>query len=346
MNAIAPFVKPIVQTPSYWLANIDAVYAYLDSRLKRGKPAAFGASALHRRLMAVAYEPATNPRQPATRLMVIGGTHGHEPGGVAAAMNLIHLLETGVDLDGRPHDRLIAALDRVHLTVVPMLNPDGRAVCLDSFYNFDLETVRTYACGLTRAGDLVPYDADSIEPLHYYDPTECIFVGGQFNGAGWAINRPISPEKFEAVEAEHLVQYLQPLAFDAVLDLHACGYNFLFQARSHEPVYWPLCREWQRRAEALFRGKGYPLRHLEGDGNPPVPLPFAQNSRFMHKRARLMWLAFEGRQGHPTRPFWPLSTEWEILDAYLDAVSVFVEIGAEGAYARANAETFGCLTAS
>lgn len=332
------FEKPLVVPPVFWLSNLDGVYRYLDTRLERGRRLAIGRSACNRRIDGVQYR-GRNSHDAA--LMVIGGTHGHEPGTVAAAMNLIHLMETGADLDGRPHERLRAVLECIDLTVVPMLNPDGRAVCLDTFYNLPLETVYLYACGLTLEGELVPYDSESEEPLFYFDPKQCLFIGGQFNGAGHAINRPRRRDGFDAVEADHLLRYLQANRHDACFDMHACGYNFAFQARSHEPVYWPIFREWHRRAAALFARKSYPLRALHGDGDPPPPVTMLQNSWIMHHQAKVMWMAFEGRQGFPGKPFWPLSTPWEILDAYLEAITVFAELGAERAYAQANAAVFG-----
>ena len=41
------------------------------------------------------------------------------------------------------------------------------------------------------------------------------------------------------------------------------------------------------------------------------------------------------------KSFMPLPTEWEIIDDYLTAVTVFLELGVEGYYARANREAFG-----
>jgi hypothetical protein len=277
----------------------------------------------------------------ATTLLVIGGTHGHETGPVATAMNLVHLLEAGEDLDGQAHDDLLALLRKTHLYVCPLLNPDGRAVCPDSFYAQGLDTCTIYSSGLKKDGDLVPYDSDSDEPCYYFDPEECLFIGGQFNGAGWAINRRLSPDKSEAVEVQALLEFVQGRGIEAILDLHACGYNFAFQARSHPAPYWPVMREWQRRAEALFGSKGRQLNPLHGDGDPPTPPEFHFNSSLFHKHAKLMWIAFEGRQGYLGRPsFMPLPTEWEIIDDYLSAVTVFTELGVEGWYARANAEAF------
>ena len=232
-------------------------------------------------------------------------------------------------------------LSRVHLHVVPVLNPDGRRVCPNTFHAQGLDTCVVYACGLKKNGDLVPYDADSDVPLYRFDPAECLFVGGQFNGAGVAINRRRSPNRSSAVEVAQLLDYVLPRRIEGVIDLHACGYNFAFQVRSHEAPYWPVMREWQRRAEILFEGKGRPLKPLHGDGDPPSPPPFHFNSSLFHRHGKLMWMAFEGRQGFLGRSsFMPLPTEYEIVDDYLAAVCVFAGLGCEGLVAEANRAVF------
>lgn len=328
---------PRVITPDFWLANLGDVHQYLRHRLQTGEVSQFGTSALGHPLHVVEY---ANPG--ARKLVVIGGTHGHEPGGVASVMNLVHLLETGLDLAGEPHERLLDLAGGLHLLLVPCLDPDGRSVCPDSFYAQGIDTCVAYASGIQRNGELVPYDADAQEPCYYFDPEGAVFVGGQFNGAGWAINRRLSDDRSEAVEVQALLELAQAERPDAILDLHACGSNFAFQARSHEAPYWPVMREWQRRAEALFGAKGRPLGKLHGDGDPPEPPAFFFNSALLHKHAKLMWLSFEGRQGYLGRSsFWPLPTEWEIIDDYLGAIELYLELGAEGRYAKANAEVFG-----
>ena len=107
----------------------------------------------------------------------------------------------------------------------------------------------------------------------------------------------ISGTSFDAIEVAAAFEFAKDCTLDAILDLHACGYNFAFQVRSHEPPYWPVMREWQRHAERLFVSKGRPLKPLHGDGDPPAPLEFHFNSSLFHRHAKLMWIAFEGRQG-------------------------------------------------
>jgi hypothetical protein len=247
-----------------------------------------------------------------------------------------------VPFDVEAMQRLAEVVVDVKPDLLPCLNPDGRTVCPDTFYAQGLDTCSVYASGLQRDGRLIPYDSDSDEPLYYFDPQEAIFVGGQFNGAGFAINRRRSSDASDAVEVQAAFEFVQPRGLEAILDLHACANNFAMQARSHEPPYWPVMREWQRRAERLFREKGRKLNSLYGDGDPPEPPPFHFNSSLFHRHAQLMWIVFEGRQGFLGHPgWWPLPTEWEIIDDYLSAITVFLELGVEGYYRQANQQVFG-----
>ena len=80
---------------------------------------------------------------------------------------------------------------------------------------------------------------------------------------------------------------------------------------------------------------------LHGDGDPPEPLRFNFNASLFHRHGRLMCIAYEGRQGYLGRSsFLPFPTEWEVIDDYLSAITVFLELGIEGFYAKANRDVF------
>ncbi|MFC1719000.1 M14 family zinc carboxypeptidase [Candidatus Poribacteria bacterium] len=328
---------PEIVVPNFWLSNFGKIQNYLHHRLERGKLYEAGKSSLGYPVNAVEYQ-----RDGCVKLMVMGGTHGHEPGTVATAMNLIHLMESGRDLADKPHDHLLELLESVHLYVVPCLNPDGRTVCPDSFYAMSTDMVKIYSNGLQKDGSLIPYDSGSEEPLYYFDPEDAIFIGGQFNGAGYAMNRRRSCNESDAVGVQAVFEFVRDRGLDGIIDLHACANNFAIQARSHEAPYWPVMREWQKRAEKLFGEKGRKLSKLHGDGDPPEAPKFYYNSSLFHKHAQLMFFAYEGQQGYLGNRAWmPPPTEWEIVDDYLSAITVFVELGVEEYYARANREVFG-----
>ncbi len=71
------------------------------------------------------------------------------------------------------------------------------------------DTCQANASGLQLDGRLVPYDSEAQEPCYYFDPAQAVFVGGQFNGAGWAINRRLSDQHSEAAEGQLLLDFVQ-----------------------------------------------------------------------------------------------------------------------------------------
>ena len=107
---------PQIAVPRFWLASFGMVQKYLNQKLSKGKLHEVGASSLGYPIRAVEY-----PREGCVKLMVVGGTHGHEPGGVATVMNLIHLLESGRDLADKPHGH------------GPFVYPLGKPVRVDLF---------------------------------------------------------------------------------------------------------------------------------------------------------------------------------------------------------------------
>jgi len=342
MNALPDppiaFVPEIV-VPDFWLANFAKVQDYLANRVARGRVHLIGASSLGRPMQVVEYPGDGAP------VMIMGGTHGHEPATVAATINIIHLMETGVDLAGETHPDFLNVLERSHLHVLPVLNPDGRVVNPDSYYAMAVGAYSPYANGLQKDGSQVPYWPESPggDPVYFFDPEQAIFMGGQFNGAGYAMNRRRSPDDMEAVEIANVIAFLRDRPMDAIADLHACNSTHAMQVVRHEPVYWPIMREWQGRAEALFTAKGRKLWPLGWDGDPPQPrVSYLWNNSVFHKHCRLMFVTFEGQVGYIGRPdLLPLISEYEIIDNYLMMMRVFVELTVEGRCAEANRAVFG-----
>lgn len=345
MNELPPppisFV-PKMQVPEFWLANFALVHDYLTHRVERGQVRLVGHSSLGYPIRVVEY-PGKGPP-----LLIMGGTHGHESGTVAAVMNMVHLMETGRDLAGEPRDALARALAQAHLYLLPVLNPDGRVVNPDSGYALPVGALAPYANGLQKDGSEIPYwpDTPGGDPIYHFDPSDAMFMGGQFNGAGYAMNRRRSPDDIEAVEVAALVKFLQHSRVDAVADLHACNTTHGMQAVRHEPVYWPIMREWQRRAEHLFAETGRRLWPLGWDGDPPKSrVSYLLNNCVFHKHCQLMFITFEGQVGYVGRPdLLPLITEYEIIDNYLMMMQVFIELGIEGRYAAANRSVFGAVS--
>jgi predicted deacylase len=135
--------------PAFWVASFDEVGRFLKEHVRQGRVEALGKSAGGRPLRAVFYGQPRKGKGTTTfsgslgygdvraylgpdhaRKVYLGmaGVHGGEFEGMAGAVNLLAVLETGKDLRGREWAEITAAakaLDRI--IVIPIANPDGRA---------------------------------------------------------------------------------------------------------------------------------------------------------------------------------------------------------------------------
>ena len=79
---------------------------------------------------------------------LIGGMHGAEFEGTVAILNLINVIEKGVDLAGNRYPQFEGIENRIHLLMVPFANPDGRArVPVDAFCETSAQDFRKWAQG-------------------------------------------------------------------------------------------------------------------------------------------------------------------------------------------------------
>jgi len=60
-------------------------------------------------------------------VLLVGPVHGQETEALAGLANLMYVLETGSDLEGRPHAELREKAAKCRLLIVPVGNPDGMA---------------------------------------------------------------------------------------------------------------------------------------------------------------------------------------------------------------------------
>jgi murein tripeptide amidase MpaA len=59
-------------------------------------------------------------------IMFIGGIHGHEVKNIASLINLIEIIEKGIDLRKRKWPHVTSILQKFNLIIIPLANPDGR----------------------------------------------------------------------------------------------------------------------------------------------------------------------------------------------------------------------------
>jgi hypothetical protein len=115
-------------------------------------------------------------------VFLCGCIHGGEFEGTAAMLNLIKLLETGTDYAGNRNDSLVSACEKVHLILVPMVNPDGRSrIPFDSFVGKSFHDLRYYCQGAWKDGTLCGWPGCKlVHPIKDY----VSYLGSYFNDNG------------------------------------------------------------------------------------------------------------------------------------------------------------------
>lgn len=115
-------------------------------------------------------------------VILLGAVHGGETEGTAAVMNLISLMETGVDLNGDRYDSLVKAAEKVRLVLIPLCNPDGRArVVPDGMIGCTGDELRYWMQGTWKDGSLCRWpDCKKVHPIKEHVD----FLGGYFNDDG------------------------------------------------------------------------------------------------------------------------------------------------------------------
>ena len=161
-------------------------------------------------------------------VILLGAVHGGETEGTAALVNLISVLETGVDLMGETRDELKALADKVRLVIVPVCNPDGRArVQPPAMIGCTGKELRYWMQGTWKDGTLCGWpDCKKQHPIKDYVD----FLGGYYNDDG--IN--LMHDNFfhpMAAETQALMDLCDREHADWILHLHggSNSYNALLQ---------------------------------------------------------------------------------------------------------------------
>ena len=152
-------------------------------------------------------------------VMLIAGVHGAEPEGVVTVLNLIHLLETGRDLRGCPHPRLLGLLKQYRLVMVPCCNPDGRRISPDHMEGVPDEEFHRISQGVWHDGSTITW-AQSKE--YFPLPLDRVaFPGGYPNRDGYNIMHDCTPGKLCTREAEAVLSLVERCQPDLFLNLHS-----------------------------------------------------------------------------------------------------------------------------
>ena len=183
--------------PVYWKSGIEDI-AQAVKGLKKGKVTMQGKSAGGRPLQVIEYGEKNDLRRTANlssalgaknkvhyadrtaenyrpTLLLVGAIHGGEVEGVAGLLNLISILETGVDLKGERNDFLYESVNRVNIIIIPCINPDGRSrFPFPSMVGKTLDELRYYNQGTWKDGSLCGWPGcKQIHPIKDH----CDFLG-------------------------------------------------------------------------------------------------------------------------------------------------------------------------
>ncbi|MBR2466843.1 MAG: hypothetical protein IKB38_07970 [Clostridia bacterium] len=190
--------------PIYWHGSVELVNEGIK-KVKRGTVKELLPSAGGRPIYMVEYGKSNLPPRKANLSSALGGKdfncyadkrgadyvptvyfagciHGGEFEGTVAIMNLISLLETGVDLAGNKNDKLLSAAEKVHLILTPMCNPDGRShIPFDNFVGHTFYDLRYYNQGIWKNGELCGWpECKQVHPIKDH----VAYLGGYFNDDG------------------------------------------------------------------------------------------------------------------------------------------------------------------
>ena len=156
-------------------------------------------------------------------IMLLAGVHGGEPEGVAAAMNMIQMLETGKDFRGQVDSTFLDLASNYRLIIIPCANMDGRAICPDHLSGQPFEVFRAVCQGTWLDGSLVGWkDSKRYFPL----PIDKVsFPGGYPNSAGYNIQHDVAPGDMKTDEAKAICKLLARWRVDVMLNAHSCESN-------------------------------------------------------------------------------------------------------------------------
>lgn len=156
-------------------------------------------------------------------IMFAAGIHGSEPESIAAAVNMISLLETGRDLKGEEDHEFLSLASRYRLIILPCVNMDGRSICPDHFRGQPYEVFRACSQGIWKDSTLVGWKGSK---KYFPLPLDRVaFPGGYPNADGYNIQHDVAPGDMRTEEAKALCRLMARWRVDCFLNGHSCEYQ-------------------------------------------------------------------------------------------------------------------------
>ncbi|MBR7104316.1 MAG: hypothetical protein IKC65_05185 [Lentisphaeria bacterium] len=156
--------------------------------------------------------------QPQT-VLLCGGIHGCEAEGTVLLLNLISLLETGLDLRGKERPRLLELCEKFRLVLFPCVNMDGRAISPDHRLNADVEECRRAGGGWWKNGETIRWPG--IKEYFPLPLSEVGYPGGYPNSEGYNIQLDGAPGNIKTREAAALLRAAGEKCVDLFVNLHS-----------------------------------------------------------------------------------------------------------------------------
>lgn len=231
-------------TPIFWKTSLEDISQSVEN-LKKGKVVMQAESAGGRPVQLIAYGKKNDLKRSANlssalgagnksfyadksakeyrpTLLLVGSVHGGEVEGVAALLNLINILETGVDFKGERNEFLSKAAETINILIIPCLNPDGRnRFPFESMVGKTLDELRYYNQGTWKDGTLCGWPGcKQIHPIKEH----CDFLGAYFNDDGINLMHDDFFGK-KAAETQFLFDVADEYSPDFTILLHGAGHT-------------------------------------------------------------------------------------------------------------------------
>ncbi|MDO5581255.1 MAG: M14 family zinc carboxypeptidase [Planctomycetia bacterium] len=153
-------------------------------------------------------------------VLFCAGIHGAEAESVAAAVNLIQMMETGKDFRGQSDPELLNLIAQYRLIIIPCVNMDGRAISPDHLRKTSYEDFRKASQGEWPDGSPIQWrESKEYFPLPL---NKVSWPGGYPNSEGFNIMHDACPGHVRTAEARALLQLTERWNVDLLLNGHSC----------------------------------------------------------------------------------------------------------------------------
>jgi Zinc carboxypeptidase len=272
------YLKEREDIPPYWLTTVDEVSTFLDATVKKGKIEVIGTSAGGRPVRAVFYgEPRQGkgtstfsgslgfrderayrgPDHDKIVYLAMAAVHGGEFEGIVGMVNLISVIETGMDLSGKEWPEIgevVAKLDR--LIIIPIMNPDGRAripLRMESFRGNDYTVAEFLNTGGKPDGTITGWPKmKEFIPMDFSLPG---FPGGYPNDAGVNIQHDDFFAKLQP-ETQALFDLAACERPDLILNMHTGAVHMRMDRPFGEPALTSAFNELYKYVNSAFAVNG------------------------------------------------------------------------------------------